>query len=341
VPTQCVINNLLDAGCTSQFYQYDAVDGALVTDNSGSPVPQNPAVPLGLTITPTQSLNTILGNLVSAQNCVLTPNFIAGMLQVIQANPAHPVSQIFCNLVCSCQPCEEVCDPNLTVDQVVFNPIQQTSVDFTFYAQANTTYDFEFVNTSSLIPIVTTYVGYTPTVSNANTTVDTATLPGFDPLVAGATYQLFITANSTTGGFSCPNGSWYFTTPADPSCDCENVLISITQESAATDYVDVDIIYLVAPGQTVPIQYQITLNDTSGPLPGFPLYITVATGTTTTNFVYPDPGTLPPDTYTLEVVPVCSLTPIVCLGDPQELEIELTGTIICDPPTITGVTIVP
>lgn len=339
VPTECVINNLLNDGCTSEFYQYDPADGSLIL-NQGLPVSQNPPIPLGLTISQGQSLHTILTNLVDAQNCMFQPNVIAGMLQVIQANPNHPVSQIFCNLVCSCV-CDVPCIEDLTVEQVVFNPAL-TSVQFSFYAQTGVTYDFTFVNTTIVTPPQPpiTYLGYTPTVGNQTVTLNTASLAGFPALQSGSNYQLFIRAY-TSEGESCPNGSWFFTTDTDPACDCEDVVISL-QFEGAVNCIDFDILLAIVPGQTVPLAYDVTI--TQGTTSPTTIYtgvvpITNPSSSNATPFSFGCGGVgLPNDTYTVYVQPICSFDPI-CVGVEIQETIEITGTVVCDPPTITGVAV--
>lgn len=337
VPTECVVNNLLNDECTSQFYEY-GTDGSLVTNN-GQPVPQNPPMPLGLTISQGQSLHTILTNMMSPQNCSFNPDFIAGMLQVIQANPNHPVSQIFCNLVCSCV-CDVPCDENLTVDQVVFSPIGQTQVSFTFYAQAGVTYDFTFINTTVNPPVSSTYTGYTASPGNALVTINTNTLTGFDPLVPDSRYQLFINAY-TEEGESCPNGSWFFRTNGEPDCLCDDVIIELAFEQGVTDCISFDILYSIAPGQPAPEGYNITITrGTTSPVTIYgPTFNAIATPGNATPFSYGCTGGLVNDTYTVYVEPVCTQLP-PCIGVEISETFEITGVVVCDPPIITGVTIV-
>jgi len=336
VPTECVINNTLNDNCTSQFYQYDT-DGSLVTNN-GLPVPQVPPIPLGLTITQGQNLNTILTNMIDAQNCNFQPNVIAGMLQVIQANPNHPVSQIFCNLVCSCV-CDVPCDENLTVDQVVFSPIGQTSVSFTFYAQAGVTYDFTFINTTVTPPTSSSYTGYTASPGNANVTINTNSLSGFDPLEPDSRYQLFINAY-TEEGESCPNGSWFFRTNGDPDCECDDVLINLVFEPGVTDCISFDIVYAIAPGQPAPEGYNVLITQgTTSPVTIYgPTFNPVSTTSNATPFSYGCTGGLVNDTYTVYVEPVCTQLP-PCIGIEIFETFEITGVVVCDPPIITGVSI--
>ena len=337
VPTECVVNNLLDDQCVSQFYGY-GTDGSLITNN-GQPVPQNPPVPLGLTISHGQSLHTILTNMMSPQNCSFNPDFIAGMLQVIQANPNHPVSQIFCNLVCSCV-CDVPCVEELTVEQVVFAP-GQTNVQFTFYAQAGVTYDFTFVNTTVLPPVSSTYTGYTSSPGNQDVTINTNSLVGFDPLEPDSRYQLFNRAY-TDEGESCPNGSWFFRTTGDPECLCDDVVISLAFEPGIDDCISFDILLAVIPGQIVPEGYNITITQgTTSPLtiygPAFTPIIDPGTSNATP-FSYGCSGGLTNDTYTVYVEPVCTQLP-PCIGVEIYETFEITGVVVCDPPTITGVTI--
>jgi hypothetical protein len=333
VPTECVVNNLLNDDCTTQFYQY-GTDGELLTNN-GQPIPQSPPVPLGLTITQGQSLNTILTNMMSPQNCSFNPDFIAGMLQVIQANPQHPVSQIFCNLVCSCV-CDVPCDPNLTVEQVVFSPIGQTQVTFTFYAEAGVTYDFVFVNTTVTPPVQSTYTGYQASPGNALVTINTNTLAGFDPLEPDSRYQLFINAY-TDEGESCPNGSWFFRTTGEPTCECDDVVITLSFEPGATT-IAFDILLSLVPGQIVPEGYMVTITQgTTSPTQIYgPSFVPIELPGNATPFSYG--GTLVNDTYTVYVEPVCTQVP-PCFGIEIQETIEITGVIVCDPPVITGVSI--
>ena len=347
VPTECVVNNLLNDGCTSQFYQYDQ-EGALVIQN-GVPVPQVPPIPLGLTISQGQSLHTILTNLVDAQNCKFEPNVIAGMLQVIQANPNHPVAQIFCNLVCSCQPCDVPCSEDLTVEEVVFNP-GLTNVQFTFYAQAGISYDFNFVNTSVTPPSTVTYTGWTPLPSqssnpsgvtlNTNGAVNPATNNTLGlTLTEGSSYQLFIRAYNNEAE-SCPNGSWYFQTDQSPSCDCDEIIIDLQFEPGISDCIDFDIVLSIAAGQTIPEGYNITITQgTVSPVTVYgPAFTPIAVPGPDTPFSYGCSGGLVNDTYTVYVEPVCTQLP-PCIGTEIFETIEITGVVVCDPPIITGVTI--
>jgi hypothetical protein len=335
VPTECVVNNLLDDGCTSEFYQFNN-DGSLTTNN-GTPVSQDPAVPLGLTISPGQSLHTILTNLVDAQNCIFQPNVIAGMLQVIQANPNHPVSQIFCNLVCSCSCEEEPCPPDLVIPQVVFNPILETSVEFTFYAYPGVTYDFTFVNTTTLTPVTSSYLNYNPNITTPGLiTVDTALLTDFDPLQPSSNYQVTITANSN--GFSCTTDPWFFATESSISCNCDTTVINLSFEPGITDRLELDITYI---GGLQPTFYNIIVYQGSvDPLNIIygPAYTPYAGTTTDFCSGCPPSAGLAADTYFVYVQPICSVGPPLCAATLfTSTSIDLAGPLACDPPVITGV----
>lgn len=344
VPTECVINNLLDDGCTSFLYEYDQDTGALIIDpqtNAPTPIVNQdgqPIYPLGLSIQPNQNLHTILTNLVDTQNCAFSPNYIAGMLQIIQANPNHPVAQIFCNLVCSCV-CddEELCD--VQVEQVVFNPIEPESVILTWYAIFGITYELTFVNTTTLPFQTLTIPGFVPNVPlpGAQYTLDTSTIQGFS-LVPGSSYQLTITS-TTPQGISCDSITWFFETPVSPECNCDDVQLRIIPPLVAppAGTLQVEIYHLSGP---IPTGYNVKVVKPPGGLTFGPSFYPIEPlpGPTVVCFGVCSPGgaPIPGGQYTVYVTPVCEGED--CVGETQFADVPVGLGLLCDVPNIVSIT---
>jgi len=355
-PTECVINNLLDDGCTSYLYQYDQDTGALIIDpqtNAPTPIVDangQPEYPLGLTIQSGQNLNTILTNLVDAQNCAFNPNFIAGMLQVIQANPNHPVSQIFCNLVCACA-CDDECQIT-QVEQVVFNPIDTNHVTMTWFAIPGYTYDFTFTNTSTIPSEVSQILNFSVPVGSVpigggEYTLDTSTLPDTPdlvnfPLDSGASYQLTITANFQ--GASCDSITWFFNTATSLDCECPDVVIQITAEPGAPlDALAFNIVCIscstVPPSSVIPIEYIVEVQAGSTfPNPGDVVFgpSQYAYAGATTPVCFGCAGGIVGGEYVVYVTPVCSENPD-CFGTQIFETITVAGPLTCDVPDIVSI----
>lgn len=348
VPTECVINNLLDDGCTSYLYQYDENTGGLIIDpQTNAPVPivnqdGEPTYPLGLTISPGQNLNTILTNLVDSQNCAFNPNFIAGMLQIIQANPNHPVAQIFCNLVCSCVCDDEELCGGLEVEQAVFNPIGADSVSVTWFALPGVTYELTFVNTGILPPQTFTVPGFVPNVpvGGGLYTLDVSPLQGYT-LTPGSPYQMTITATSPQG-VSCESITWFFNTLPNVDCDCPDVIIEVAGEvGAPLDAIAFNVIYVGSPSGTIPTQYLIRVENTTGTvIVPSAYYASLAPNPTPICFgncdpLNPVPGFAGGD-YIVYVTPVCG--DLDCIGQEIFATITVAGPLLCDVPDIISIT---
>jgi hypothetical protein len=348
VPTECVINNLLDDGCTSYLYQYDENTGGLIIDpqtNAPTPIVNQdgqPTYPLGLTISPGQNLNTILTNLVDSQNCAFNPNFIAGMLQIIQANPNHPVAQIFCNLVCSCVCDDEELCGGLEVEQAVFNPIGTDSVSVTWFALPGVTYELTFVNTGILPPQTFTVPGFVPNVpvGGGLYTLDVSPLQGYT-LTPGAPYQMTITATSPQG-VSCESITWFFNTLPNVDCDCPDVIIEVAGEvGAPLDAIAFNVIYVGSPSGTIPTQYLIRVENTTGTvIVPSAYYTSLAPNPTPVCFgncdpLNPVPGFAGGD-YIVYVTPVCE--DVECIGQEIFETIVVAGPLLCDVPDIISIT---
>lgn len=344
VPTECVINNLLDDDCTSYLYEYDEQTGALIIDpltNAPTPITNDdgqPSYPLGLSIEPGQNLNTILTNLVDSQNCAFNPNYIAGMLQIIQANPNHPVSQIFCNLVCSCVCDDETLCGGIEVEQAVFNPIGTDTVSITWFALPGVTYTLNFINTGTLPPQTSTIPGFIPNVpiGGASYTYNVLSSAGLEP---GSPYQMTITA-TTPDGVSCESITWFFNTLPSDDCNCPDISIQIVDENgAALDAISFNIIYLGSPTGTIPVEYLLRIEDINGNIiiPAG-LYPSLAPNPTPLCF-----GNCPPGggagfvggTYIVYVTPVCEDPD--CLGTEVSEEILVEGPLLCDVPNIVSI----
>lgn len=345
VPTECVINNLLDDGCTSYLYEYDEQTGALIIDpstNAPTPITNDdgqPSYPLGLYIEPAQNLNTILTNLVDSQNCAFNPNYIAGMLQIIQANPNHPVAQIFCNLVCSCVCDDETLCGGIEVEQAVFNPIGTDTVSITWFALLGVTYTLNFINTGTLPPQTITIPGFIPNnVAIAGASYTYNVLPSIG-LIPGSPYQMTITA-TTPDGVSCESITWFFNTLPDENCNCPDISIQIVDESGgALDAISFNVIYLGSPTGTIPVEYLLRIEDTNGNIiiPAG-LYPSLAPNPTPLCF-----GNCPPGGgvgfvggfYIVYVTPVCEDPD--CLGTEVFAEILVEGPLLCDVPNIVSI----
>ena len=349
VSSDCVVNTV-DESCTSQFYDYDPNTGALELDINNAPVPQNPPIPLGVTISQNDSLSTVLSNLVSTQNCMFNPNYIAGMLQVIQANPNHPVSQIFCNLVCSCT-CDAGCQIEI-VDTLSFNPVTDVGFTINFDAFQGYGYTITVIDTNTLPATTYTYTYPAPPVTGLpvdNISFSSALLEdqAGDPvgdLPSGHTFQVSIA--SIYGGETCSGDVFTISTLEPSTCDdCKDVDLAVTFEAGAIGTIDL-VINVTLPVGYLPQAYNIEIIDPQndvvfGPADYDPtLYLDPpASNQVKISF---GSGNLSGGTYTVNVIPVCLITPSVrCTGDTFTEEILVNGPALCAPPDITSVTITP
>lgn len=349
VSSDCVVNTV-DESCTSQFYQYDPDTGALELDINNAPISQVPAIPLGVSISQNDSLSTVLSNLVSTQNCMFNPNYIAGMLQVIQANPTHPVSQIFCNLVCSCT-CDEGCQIEI-VDTLSFNPITEVGFTINFDAFQGYFYKITVIDTNTLPATTYTYTYPSPpviglpvdTISFDSALLEDQSGTPVGDLPSGHTFQVSI--ESIYNGETCSGDVFTISTLEPSICDdCKDVDLAVTYEAGAVGTIDL-VINVTLPVGYLPQAYNIEIID--------PLNNVVFGPADYDPTLYLDPppanqvaisfgaGTLSGGTYTVNVIPVCLITPSVrCTGNTFTVDVEVDGPALCAPPDITSVTITP
>jgi len=352
------VSSTIEGACISQLYQYNP-NGSLILNPSGNPAPFIPAVPLGLSISNNENLSSILAELVSSKNCSFNPNYIAGMLQVIQANSTHPVSQIFTNLVCTAvAQCNEDCQIQI-VETVTFNPDFTTDEGFvvTFNGLLNYIYTIEVTDTNAITPTVYTYTYPTPPITTGSVGIvnfDTTLLlnsSGINvpALPSGNTFEVVIT--SEFNNQSCSSNSFTTFTDQSPLCSCVRT-VSTQFEAGLLGEIGV-YIWVSAPvaGYT-PQFYQITAVDSAGDVvvgPGFydPVLYPVPTPpgplsfpNGTMYFLFGN-GTLSGD-YLLSISAICELTPSsTCASITYNFDHTVAAPLTCGPPDITSVTVTP
>lgn len=346
------VTSTVNGNCTSQFYQFDPLTGALELDANDNPIPQNPPVPLGISFNQNDSLTSILQAMTAAQNCMFNPNYIAGMLQTIQANPDHPVSQIFCNMVCACS-CDTSCQADV-VEVVTFPPdnITETGFVMLFTALPGYTYLIEVTDTNAPTPTVYHYqfspvpVGGLPVVVPFNTTslLDQAGAP-VATLPSGHTFEVVIT--SIFNGESCPSDSFTTATAQDDNCNCiADAKVVLAYEAAAIGNINLAIT-LSNSTSYIPYAYSIEVFDPNnnsifgGPVDFDPnLYLDPPPDNKVLIVIGGTPGTLAGGEYYITVTPVCYVTlDQRCEGDTKNITVPVSGPALCAPPDITNVTI--
>lgn len=346
------VTSTVDGNCTSQFYEFDTQTGALELDVNGNPIPQNPPVPLGISFNQNDSLTTILQAMTAAQNCMFNPDYIAGMLQVIQASPNHPVSQIFCNMVCACS-CDTSCKAEV-VETVTFPAadITETGFKMLFTALGGYTYLIEVTDTNAPTPTVYHYQ-FSPIPVNGASAVVTfnstsllnqagqavATLP------SGHTFEVVIT--SIYNGESCPSDSFTTATAQDDNCNCiADAKVVLATETAAVGNINLAIT-LSNSTSYIPYAYSIEVFDPNnnsifgGPVDFDPnLYLDPPPPNKTLIIIGGNPGTLAGGVYNITVTPVCYVTlDKRCVGEKKSIKVTVAGPALCAPPDITNVTI--
>jgi hypothetical protein len=351
VSSDCV-SSTVDGNCTSQFYQFDPQTGALELDNNNNPIPQDPPVPLGISFNQNDSLTTILQAMTAAQNCMFNPDYIAGMLQTIQANPQHPVSQIFCNMVCACS-CDTSCQAEV-VETVTFPvaDILETSFKMLFTALGGYSYLITVTDTNAVLPTVYTYqfspvpAGGLPTIVTFNSTslVDSFGAP-VPALPSGHSFEVVIT--SIFNGESCPSDSFTTATLPSDACTCiADAKVVLAYEAAEIG--NINLVITLSNSQVyIPQAYSIEVFDPNnnsifgGPVDFDPnLYLDPPPANRVLIVIGGDPGTLAGGEYYITVTPVCYITPFDrCEGDTKNITVLVTGPALCAPPDITNVTI--
>jgi len=353
VSSDCVTSTV-NGNCTSQFYEFDPDTGALSLDANDNPIPQNPPVPLGISFNQNSSLTTILQAMTAAQNCMFNPDYIAGMLQTIQANPQHPVSQIFCNMVCACS-CDNSCQAEV-VETVTFPAadITETGFEMLFTALGGYTYLITVTDTNAPTLTVYTYeftpvpVGGLPIVVTFNSTslknssgVTVPTLP------SGHTFEVVIT--SKYDGASCDSASFTTATLPSDSCTCiADADVVLAFEAAAVG--NINLVITLSNSQVyIPQAYSIEVFDPNnnsifgGPVDFDPtLYLDPPPANRVLIIIGGDPGTLAGGEYYITVTPVCYITPFErCEGETKNITVEVSSPALCAPPDITNVTVTP
>jgi hypothetical protein len=349
VSSDCVISTV-DGGCTSEFYEYDPNTGALELDGNNNPIPQDPPIQLGLVISENDTLSTVLTNLVDVKNCMFNPDFIAGMLQVIQANPNHPVGQIFCNLVCSCT-CDADCQINI-VDTLSFNPITDVGFTINWTGYRNYLYKITVIDTNTLPATTYTYTYATSPITGplvgpiafSSALLLTSGGTPIGDLPSGHTFQVVI--DSIYLGETCSGDVFTISTLQPSTCDdCKDVDLAVTFEPGGTGTIDL-VVNVPFPVGYLPQAYNIEIIDplnnvVFGPADYDPTLYIDSPPANQVKISFGG-GTLSGGTYTVNVIPVCLITPSVrCTGDTFTEEILVNGPALCAPPDITNVTITP
>lgn len=346
------VSSTVDGNCTSQFYQFDAQTGALELDINDNPIPQDPPVPLGISFNQNDSLTTILQAMTAAQNCMFNPDYIAGMLQTIQANQNHPVSQIFCNMVCDCS-CDTGCKAEV-VETVTFPAadILETSFKMLFTALPGYEYLITVTDTNAVLPTVYTYQfspipsGGIPTIVTFSSTslVNSFGAP-VPALPSGHTFEVVIT--SIFNGESCASDSFTTATLQSNACDCiARAKVVLAFEAAAVG--NINLVITLSNSQVyLPQAYAIEVFDPNnnsifgGPVDFDPtLYLDPPPANRVLIIIGGNPGTLAGGNYLVTVTPICYITPFDrCAGDTKTLPVPVSGPLKCAPPDITNVTI--
>jgi len=353
------VTSTIEGACSSQLYQYNS-NGSLVLDINGDPTPFIPANTLGISITNNENLSNILTDLVSDKNCSFNPNYIAGMLQVIQANPLHPVSQIFCNLVCACiAQCSNECQIEI-VETVTFNPANTTETGFvvTFNGLLNYIYTIEVTDTNAVTPTVYSYTYPLPPITtgsagivnfNTNLLINSAGI-SVPTLPSGNTFEVVIT--SEFNNESCSSNSFTtFTNPPD-SCTCASTITVQADFEALLPFGTIGVYIWTNPilGY-VPQLYEITVFDSGGgqAVPTglydptlYPLPLLAPAHPAGTMYIEFGNGLFLGGDYLLTIRAICELTPsFTCASDPFNFSYTVTAAPSCGPPDITNVIVNP
>ena len=351
VSSDCV-SSTVDGNCTSQFYQFDPNTGSLNVDINGNPIPQDPPIPLGISFNQNDSLTTILQAMTAAQNCMFNPDYIAGMLQTIQGNPQHPVSQIFCNMVCSCT-CDTTCKAEV-VETVTFPSADITTTGFKMLFTALGGYSYLITVTDTNAPTPTTYTYQFSPIPNgglpAVVTFDSTSLlnqagQSVPTLPSGHTFEVVIT--SIYNGESCNSDSFTTATLQSNACTCiADAKVVLNYEAAAIG--NINLVITLSNSQVyIPQAYAIEVFDPNnnsifgGPVDFDPnLYLDPPPANRVLIIIGGNPGTLAGGNYYITVTPVCYITPTDrCEGDTKNITVPVTGPAKCAAPDITNVTI--
>jgi len=346
------VSSTVVGNCTSQFYEFNPNTGALELDANDNPIPQDPPVPLGISFNQNDSLTTILQAMTAAQNCMFNPDYIAGMLQTIQANPQHPVSQIFCNMVCACS-CDTSCQAEV-VETVTFpsGDITETSFEMLFTALGGYEYLITVTDTNAPTPTAYTYQfspvpsGGLPAVVTFDSTLLVNSLGAPVPaLPSGHTFEVVIT--SIFNGESCASDSFTTATLPSNACTCiADAKVVLAFEAAAVG--NINLVITLSNSQVyIPQAYAIEVFDPNnnsifgGPVDFDPnLYLDPPPANRVLIVIGGNPGTLAGGDYYITVTPVCYITlNDRCEGDTKNITVPVSGPLRCAPPDITNVTV--
>jgi len=347
------VSSTIEGACISQLYQYNP-DGSLDLDPSRNPAPFIPAVPLGLSISNNENLSSILAELVSSKNCSFNPNYIAGMLQIIQANPSHPVSQIFTNLVCTAvAQCNEDCQIQI-VESVTFPSANVTETSFQMLFEAMPGYTYLVTVTDTSAPSLTVYTykfspipdgGVAAVVTFYSTTLEDSLGNPVFALPSGHTFEVVITSELDLE--SCSSNSFTTFTNQPDSCTCDNEVVQASFEAGLIGTIGVYIWDNPTQNYT-PQFYEITVFDPNGneivptALYDPTLYPAVGGPPLAQMYIEFGNGLFSSGEYLLTISAICEVAPsYTCSSDPVDFTYVVTAALTCGPPDITSVTVTP
>lgn len=342
IESDCVISSIT-AGCVGTFT--DPTTGQ--------------TVPIGLNIVQNQTTLSNVYQQLTTTACILNPNVIGGILQLIQTNPM--LNQIMNTIICDAD-CEDPCDDIVTVSQAVFTNLTDTSFDITFLAQPGYSYQIT-INDTTTLP-VTYYTWSNPTnappnnssVSPISYTLNTSVFTQFTgtpPVSSGppstlnpnCTHEVYITA--IINNESCEEGPWTVTTAPSPACppECDQIQLTITPDPSITTHLAFIVTFLSGPA--FPQEYFINVYNSDGDNPvngpyaisNPPAIDPITSLYPTTATPYDFPLVTDPFSYIVEVTPICSTVPIYCTGTTVIATIVLAGPSTCVPPDITSVVV--
>lgn len=342
VESDCVISSV-NATCT---YTY-------TNPNTGQ------QVTIGLDIDQGQTTLSNVYQQLTTTACITNANVINGILHIIQNNP--DINQYFTQIICEID-CADPCDNVVEVSQAVFSSITPTGFVINFLAQPNYKYEIRINDTSSLPPVYYTWIspnppnlGANPAAFSINTNLFTK-YSGTPPAPSGpptalngnSTHEVYITAINPSN-VECEAGPWTVITSAGPLCGpaCGQVQLTVAVDPAITTHLAFIVTYQT--GSTFPVAYRANIYNSAGTnmiplntvltISNTPAVdpITNLYPTTATNYDYP--AIVAPDTYTVEITPICSFQPLFCIGTVASGTINLAAAPSCSPPDITNITI--
>lgn len=333
------------------------------------PAGDAPDETVGLIISEGTTLTDVYQQLTSTA-CIFNPSVLGAVLQTI-GDPTHPnynqtLNDIFCQIVCACS-CDEECAGVVSVSIATYLNVTTVGFDITFLAQPDYNYQIT-INDSNATPFTTYTWSSTTPPNNGNApisyTINTSqfirtvasnppvitTPPPDMELAPGHSYEVYINAINPQNA-SCPAGPWTVVTQPSLDCgdDCATVQITVAGDGTNINNFAIDVTYQTGP--VFPIAYMINIyDDQSQPLTPLNAYYSIPNAP-----AIPDPNTgLYPQTvtnyewqlltaggtYTVQVTPVCSIDPILCLGDTVEVEIIFLGPTLCVAPDIINVAVI-